>query len=345
MVTCSDNLINRMIGLEKRIKDKLAGHPLDQITNGAKYFADAQVNFDIGVDQLEKYHNRIALSMQKLTARETDLLELKDMLAHHLKDTQLSQTSKRDSDETARVMLALSLPRFNITKRDLQTLLRHLSAEVETVLRFFLASFFFCLKDLLLALPQIVLIYKILQRLPQAICLTLHDNMTFEDALGRVESLQYQQFKHWTIFEASLRCAFANAPGMKKVVDGHFVLTSPAAAGILTASNWEQTFKPGLEIRMSIIIKTMNTAAGQCPRGCSVAENVVSNGEICCTHCDLYYQSRHSDRSEPFAESSSRRAPVDDIFDIPGAEQISNGAARELAITPPLATESKDNAD
>ena len=199
-------------------------------------------------------------------------------------------------------MLTLGLPRFNIIKRDLLNLLQRLSAEVEIVLRLFLASFLVCLKDLLLALPQIGLIYKILQRLPQAISLTLHDNMTFEDALGRVQSLQYQQFKHWTVFEASLRCAFANAPGMKKVADGHFVLTSPAAVGTLTASNWTQMVKPGLEIRMSIIIKTLNRAAGQCPRGCTVAENVVSNGEIYCTHCGLYYQNRHNDRRGSFAK-------------------------------------------
>jgi hypothetical protein len=76
--------------------------------------------------------------------------------------------------------------------------------------------------------------------LPQAISLVLHGNMMFEDALGRVQSLQYQQFKHWTVFETSLPCVFANAPGMKKVLDGHFVLTASAPARTLTASNWTQ---------------------------------------------------------------------------------------------------------
>lgn len=334
IVTRSDNIIDRINGLEKSLRDNIASHHSDQTTNVAKYIADAQARFDIRVDQLEKHHTGIALGM----------LELKDMLALHLQATQRTQTSSRDPNETARIMLTLTLPRLQITKQDLQILFQRLSTEVETALRLFFAIFFVCLKDLLLALPQIIMIYKILQRLPQAISLTLHDNITFEDALGRVQSLQYQQFKHWNVFETSLRCTFANAPGMKKVLDGHFMLTTPASSRILTASNWTQLVKPGLEIRMSIIIKTMETAERQCPRGCAAADNIVSKGEIRCSHCGLYFSSKRDRRVGPSAKPP-RLTLGSDFLDQPGIERSPNGAAQGVATTPPIVTRSKDNSN
>jgi hypothetical protein len=54
-----------------------------------------------------------------------------------------------------------------------------------------------------------------------------HDNITFEDALGRMQSLQFQQFRHRTVFEVSLRCKLDNLPGMRKVLSGEYVLTTP----------------------------------------------------------------------------------------------------------------------
>lgn len=343
IVTCSDNLIDRINGLEKSLTDRIASHPSNQITNVTKHFVDGQAHLDTRVDQLEKHNNNITLGMQQYTAAASDLLELKDMLALHFQDTQCTQASSRDPDGTARIMLTLTLPRLNITKQDLQILLRYLSAEVETVLRLCFAVFLVCLKDLLWALPQIIVICKILQRLPQAISLTLHDNMTFEDALGRVQSLQYQQFKHWTVFETSLRCTFADTPGMKKVLDGHFVLTTAAPARTLTASNWTQLVKPGLEIRMSIIIKTMSTAERQCPRGCAATDNIVSNGEVRCSHCGLYFSSERGHRRGPFAKPSPKLELASNSLDQPGIERSPDEAAQGGTVTPPTVTRSKDN--
>jgi hypothetical protein len=343
VVTCSDNLIDRINGLEKSLTDQIASHPSNQITNVTKDFVDGQAHLDIRVDQLEKHHNNIALGMQQYTAAASDLLELKDMLALHFRDTQCTQASSRDPGGTARIMLTLTLPRLNITKQDLQILLRHLSAEVETVLKLCFAVFLVRLKDLLWALPQIVVIYKILQRLPQAISLTLHDNMTFEDALGRVQSLQHQQFKHWAVFEASLRCTFADTPGMKKVLDGHFVLTTAAPARTLTASNWTQLVKPGLEIRMSIIIKTMSTAEWQCPRGCAATDNIVSNGEVCCSHCGLYFSCERGHRRGPFTKPPPMLELASNSLDQPGIERSPNEATQGGAITPPTVTLSKED--
>jgi hypothetical protein len=343
IITYSDNLIDRINGLEKSLTDQIASHSSNQITNVTKHFYDRQAHLDIRVDQLEKYHNNITLGMQQYTAAARDFLELKDMLALHFQDTQCTQALRKDPDGTARITLTLTLSRLNITKQDLQILLRHLSAEVETVLRLCFAVFLVCLKDLLWALPQIIVIYKILQRLPQAISLTLHDNVTFEDALGRIQSLQYQQFKHWTVFEISLRCTFADAPGMKKVLDGHFVLTTTAPVRTLTASNWTQLVKPGLEIHMSIIIKTMSTAKSQCPRGCAAADNVYSNGEACCSHCGLYFSSECDHRRGPFAKPLPRLELASNSLDQPGIERSPNEAAQGGAITPPTVTRSKDN--
>jgi hypothetical protein len=341
--TCSDNLIDRLNALEKSLTDQIASHPSNQVADATKHFVNEQARLDIRVGRLEKHHNNIALGMQQYTAAASDLLELKDMLALHFQDTQCTQVLNRDSDRTARIMLTLTLPRLNITKQDLQILLRRLSAEVETVLRLCFAIFLVYLRDLLWALPQIIMIYKVLQRLPQAISLTLHDNITFEDALGRVHSLQYQQFKHWTVFETSLRCTFADRPGMKKVLDGYFVLTTAAPFRTLTASNWTQLVKPGFEIRMSIIIKTLSTAERQCPRGCAATDNIVSNGEVRCSHCGLYFSSKRDHRRGPFAKSPPRLELASNSLDQPGIERSPNEAAQGGAITPPTVTRSKDN--
>ena len=289
VVTCSDNLIQRIDGIEQSLKNNFARPLPEEIMNIPSQIADAQVHFNVSLDKIERTSTDVALGVQQHTITASDIHELKDMLALHLQHTRYSQASIGQANQSARIMLTLTLPQLNITRRDLEKLLQYLSAEVETILRLFFAIFLVSLRDLLLVLPQIFMIYKLLQRLPQAISLVLHDNMTFEDALGRVQSLQYQQFKHWTVFEASLRCSFDGLPGIKQVLNGHFLLTSPEQNERLTSSNWVQLVKPGLEIRMSMSIKNLNIVRGACPRNCRAAVRKDPKGEFCCSKCGLLF--------------------------------------------------------
>jgi hypothetical protein len=50
IATRSDNIIDRINGLEKSPRDNIASHHSDQTMNVAKYIADAQARFDIRVD-------------------------------------------------------------------------------------------------------------------------------------------------------------------------------------------------------------------------------------------------------------------------------------------------------
>jgi hypothetical protein len=200
-----DALVERIKDLELAICNRHVAYSHDQITSATDQIAEDR-------DRLEQSNTAVASGLHESTATVRTLLQLKYMLALHLQSTRHAPAPVALPDEPARIKITLTLPKFDISAHDLKILLQRLSVEFEIVLGFFLASLFVCLKDLIWALPQTLIIRRILQRLPQTISLVVHDNMRFEDALGRVHSLQYQQFKHWTVFEANLRCAFMNSP-------------------------------------------------------------------------------------------------------------------------------------
>lgn len=148
--------------------------------------------------------------------------------------------------------------------------------------------------DFLLSLPHVSAFLRVLRQIPRAVSLVLEDNIRFEDALGRMQSLQYQHFRHWLVFEACLRYTFNNTPGMQKVLQGQFVLTCHGAAEeVLDAKNWEKYASPGMAVTMSISMSTILTPRGLCPRGCVAKRTAVSGSEARCTGCDLIFSVRH----------------------------------------------------
>lgn len=218
----------------------------------------------------------------------TDQIML-DIAKKHEELKTLVASTGHQPNHSQGLMLALTIPRLNLSTRDIVSLLSYLSEEVEQVVKLFVASFVICFKDLLLAIPQMVLLYRVLRRLPQAISLVLHDNITFEDALGRVQSLQFQQFKHWPVFEASLRCKFEGLPGTRKVLDGKYVLTSPKCIDILDAKNWSRSIQPGIVVKMAISFSEISTLGKRCPRGCESEPSRVTDIEYCCKDCHLTF--------------------------------------------------------
>lgn len=229
--------------------------------------------------------DRIASSM----ATRTDVQELKILLQTQIRASAPPETGPKFTDDVSRITLVLTIPSLNISRREMADILRYFSSEVEAVLKIFLASFFISLKDLLLALPQLIMVYRILQRLPQAISLVLHDNITFEDALGRVQSLQFQQFKNWKVFEACLRSTFELVPGAQKVSARHYVLTSPAYKGRLTPQNWSTTIRPGFVVNMSMSMTRLFPEGRWCPRGCGSRRKKVTGSEYLCRACGLLF--------------------------------------------------------
>jgi hypothetical protein len=187
-------------------------------------------------------------------ASKTDIEELKLLLNTQFETSVSAGSITHAGTDASRLTLVLTIPNSSISTREMAAILRHFSTEIEVVLKVFFANFLVSLKDLLLALPQLIMLYRILQRLPQAISLVVHDNITIKDALGRVQSLQFQQLKHWKVFEASLRCTFELVPGKQKVIRSQYVLTSPDYKGHLTPQNWSIAIRSGLIVKMAIMM-------------------------------------------------------------------------------------------
>jgi hypothetical protein len=136
----------------------------------------------------------------------------------------------------------------------------------------------------------LLIIYRILQRLPQAVSLILHDNIIFDDALERVQSLQFQQFRQWSVFKTSLKCIFANVSELQKIIADDFVLSSPQyPRKRLTAINWKALIRPELVVQMSILMKTLSIQQEQCSKECSKKIKSTFKSMFLCLKCGLNF--------------------------------------------------------
>ena len=241
------------------------------------------------LQRLTLNHAQITGSVISSMATKDDIQDLKVLLRSQSYSPSANQTFSSVPQDTSRMMLVLAIPQLGLPIKEAVSIMQHFSTELRVVLKVFLASFVVCLKDLLLALPQLILLYKVLRRLPQAISLVLHDNITFEDALGRMQSLQFQQFRHWTVFEASLRCKFDNLPGMRKVLSGQYVLTSPRYRLQLTPDNWSEVIRPGFVVKMAIMIDMVLANHQRCPRQCESKVSQVTDLEYRCDACAMVF--------------------------------------------------------
>ena len=188
------------------------------------------------------------------------------------------------------LMLVLTIPQLNLSAKDITSILRLFYDEVLFILEAFVVSFLVYFKALLIAIPQLVLVHRMLQRLPAVISLALNDNITFEDALGRVQSLQFQQFRHWPVFEASLRCHFDQLPGLRQILCGNYVLTLPNQGIEISARNWAAIIRPGVLIEMAIVLTHWKVQDQKCPRKCLSDVSRLRDKEYCCNQCGLVFE-------------------------------------------------------
>lgn len=223
------------------------------------------------------------------------------------------RTTRTSRPEVARINLTLTIPQLDISPAHVRALLSQFSDEVEAIIRVLFASILIFLKQFILALPQILFLVQVARRIPQAVSLVLRDNITFEDALGRIQSLQYQHFRYWEVFQASLLCHFQGLPGFRKVQSGQFILTCPPLKVNLTSSNWRSQIQPGLTIQMSISIKTLLTCVGQCPRGCISKIPSMSSNISTCSQCGLVFGRRES-LQKPLASMNAAQTSDESIM-------------------------------
>lgn len=142
---------------------------------------------------------------------------------------------------------------------------------------------------ILLLFPQLAVYFRVLRSIPRSASLLLRDNIEFEDVLGRIHSLQFEQFRHWRVFKSLLLCTFENVPGRDKVRKGQYSLVNAKVQGqILNAANWNQLVRPRAEIIMFVKMVATESVLGSCPR-CSAVVDKADKGQSQCGGCGLTY--------------------------------------------------------
>lgn len=239
-----------------------------------------------------------------IVATKNDINDLKRQMEIQTQLLMKDCTKQNGPSGSSRATRTLTIPTLNISTEEMMSKLSCFADEVRVALQLFFAYLPIGFQNMLVALPHLVVLYQlVLQRLPQAISLVLHDNITFEDALGRTQSLQFQQFRHWEVFEASLRCTFESVPGKQKVLSGQYVLTSLKQAQYITPQTWSTAIQPGIVIRMAMLMQHLKAVKSQCPRCMSFVQSTTES-EYYCEDCRVEFALR---RGEP--SLSVQRSP------------------------------------
>jgi ribosomal protein L37AE/L43A len=184
------------------------------------------------------------------------------------------------------MMVALARSHSSLSPHQINDTLENL----ETIIQFAMAYVLIALKELLIRLPQVLVIARMMQVLPRAISLMRQDCIRFEDALGRVQNLQYQQFQYWPIFEAMVKTQFEGVPGYGKILRRQYTLMCPRLHGQqLVAASWSQHVFPGMTVFMAVDVKVPDFRDDRCPK-CS-RNNTSSHSAtgLRCYSCGLVF--------------------------------------------------------
>jgi hypothetical protein len=194
---------------------------------------------------------------------------------------------------------------------------------LKTIIQFAMAYILIALKELLIRLPQVLIIARMMQVLPRAISLMRQDCIRFEDALGRVQNLQYQQFQYWPIFEAMIKTQFEGVPGYGKILRRQYTLMCPGLHGQqLVAASWSQHVFPGITVFMAVDVKVPDFHDDRCPK-CS-RNNTSSHSAtgLHCYSCGLIFSKGFATNT---AESENSGARVEQLH--PNGRLISGPSA------------------
>ena len=183
-------------------------------------------------------------------------------------------------------MVALARSHSSLSPHQVNDTLENL----ENVIHFVMAYVLVALEELLIRLPQVLIIARMMQALPRAISLMRQDCIRFEDALGRVQNLQYQQFQYWPIFEAMVKTQFEGVPGYGKVLRGQYTLMCPRLHGQrLVAASWSQHVFPGMTVFMAVDVKVPDFHDGRCPKCSHSNTSSHSATGLRCYSCGLVF--------------------------------------------------------
>lgn len=84
----------------------------------------------------------------------------------------------------------------------------------------------------------------------------LDSNIILVDAFNREFSLQYQQFRYWSVVSAWLECQFRDSPGLLRVTHRKFAISRnmrlTGRGSMITSTEWESSVLPGQRVLMSM---------------------------------------------------------------------------------------------
>jgi hypothetical protein len=184
------------------------------------------------------------------------------------------------------VMVALARSYSSLSPHQIKDTLENL----EAIIRFVMALVLIALEEFLIRLPQVLIIARMMQVLPRAISLMRQDCIRFEDALGRIQNLQYQHFQYWSIFEAMLKTHFKGMPGNSKILRRQYTLMCPRLpAQRLVAASWSQHVFPGMTVFMAVDVKVPDVHDARCPKCSHSNASSHSATGSCCYSCGLVF--------------------------------------------------------
>jgi hypothetical protein len=253
----------------------------------------------------------VEASMRRATtaaADKHDIGELRALLLNRLALPNNHLMNNGSAPVEGRILLVMNLPHLTLSKEDLRAMFQLLSKEVCFVADAINTWLCIMFAFLVLALPHVVTALKLSRRIPATVSLILHDNEHFEDALGRQHSLQFNQFRYWSVFHAFLDCVFTGVPGHEKLGMGSFILVSEDKHLVRwTDANYDTLIQPGCSFKMFIMLDT-EEALDVCPRCSKRSMKRVSRIERRCSSCDSVILTQM--QSIPTLHVEKRRPPT-----------------------------------
>jgi hypothetical protein len=100
----------------------------------------------------------------------------------------------------------------------------------------------------------------------------LTNNIVFEDALGRMMSLPFEHFRHYSVFVERLKCEFNGLRRQRDIERNNFALfDATSSSHRIMAQNWDRAVRPRTKVAMAIVVGSSFYDEESCPRCKTVA--------------------------------------------------------------------------
>ena len=139
--------------------------------------------------------------------------------------------------------------------------------------------------------PQLlILFWGLCQTIPASMSSLLSDNVTILDILDRKHSIQYEQFRHSTVFKAMLLAKFEDTPGLEKIRAGQFSLHDPEnPEKSIDLGNWDHFVRPRARFAMTIHYSAVKMSNKRCAK-CNGSVVEFRPSSWMCSNCNISFR-------------------------------------------------------